>query len=125
MKKRLRHFLWYSFPAIAWMMAIFAQSSIPYLSVPDMGFSAQDKIAHGIEYAILGWLLTRAFHSQRRACIKKNAIWLALVVACVYGITDEIHQGLVPGRFADIGDIIADCIGAAFVAAIYFFKKKT
>jgi VanZ family protein len=122
MKKPIRHFLWYRFPAIAWMTAIFVQSSISYLTVPDMGFSAQDKIAHGVEYAILGWLLTRALLVQRQA---RNAIWLAMVIACCYGVTDEIHQGFVPGRYADVGDIIADCVGAIFVAGIYSLRRKS
>jgi len=124
MIKNFKQFLWFQFPAIAWMAAIFIQSSISYLNVPDLGFSAQDKLAHAIEYAILGWLLIRALLFQQNLKIRKNALRIALVIGSCYGISDEIHQAFVPGRSGDVGDIIADILGVFIVAGFYFIRKK-
>ncbi len=123
--KSFPHFLRYQFPALAWMTIIFIQSSISYLEVPDIGFSAQDKAIHIVVYAILGWLLIRALLFQSHEKIRKNAIWIALVIGCFYGMTDEIHQAFVPGRFADAGDLIADFLGVFSISGLYFYRKKT
>lgn len=123
--KSFPHFLRYQFPALAWMTIIFFQSSISYLEVPDMGFSAQDKLAHVLEYAILGFFLTRALLFQQNSKIRKNAVWLALVFGSLYAISDEIHQAFVPGRSADIWDIVADILGVTIVAVFYFLRKKS
>ena len=37
---------------------------------------------------------------------------LTIVCATVYGISDEFHQWFVPGRTADVHDVMADAIGA-------------
>lgn len=125
MKINLKHFFWYQFPALAWMAAIFIQSSLSYIEVPDLGFSAQDKLAHVLEYAILGFFSTRALLFQQNSKIRKNAIWLALVFGSLYGISDEIHQAFVPGRSADFWDIVADILGVTLVAVFYFLRKKS
>lgn len=62
-----------------------------------------DKAGHGLAYAALGWLWAHA--------LGKPA-W-AWGVAVLFGITDEWHQSMVPGRVADIADWLADAVGAA------------
>ena len=37
----------------------------------------------------------------------------AVVVAVVYGISDEWHQHFVPGRTSDVLDLLADAVGAS------------
>lgn len=61
-----------------------------------------DKIAHGIAYALLGFLLTRGLG---------NRGW-GIAVAITYGMLDEFHQSFVPGRDAGAADWIADSVGA-------------
>ncbi|AFZ66416.1 VanZ family protein [Deinococcus peraridilitoris] len=65
-----------------------------------------DKLAHALEYALLGFLLARATGSWRAA-------W---VIAALYGASDEIHQAFVPMRSAGLDDWLADLSGA-FVGA--------
>ncbi len=51
---------------------------------------------------------------------------LAVTVAFIYGLSDELHQGFVPGRTLDIKDIAADAVGgvlAAIVVYIYYSRK--
>ena len=93
------------------MALIFAASSIPNLGSLPGGMS--DKSGHSIGYAILGGLLLRAFAGGRLRGITWTRGLLAIALATVYGVTDEAHQLVVPGRSADRYDVIADCVGAA------------
>ncbi len=41
------------------------------------------------------------------------AIIGSILIATFYGVTDEIHQFFVPGRTADVYDVLSDFIGAS------------
>jgi VanZ family protein len=79
-----------------------------------------DKAAHAVEYGLLGFLLCRGLGWARWHWV------LAWIVAVVYGVTDEIHQSLVPGRDASPWDALADAAGGLMgvVLSIRFFSGK-
>ncbi|MDH5562898.1 MAG: VanZ family protein [Nitrospirota bacterium] len=80
-----------------------------------------DKLAHGLEYGILGILLFRAFQKTTHGM---RSISLAIICAVAFGLSDEIHQWFVPHRQADIWDLLADTIGATgFILAWVFVTK--
>lgn len=62
------------------------------------------KFGHFTEYAILAALLCRA--------LRKSAPWIALVIAVIYAVLDEVHQSLVFSRTGSLWDVLIDCIGA-------------
>ena len=68
-----------------------------------------DKIIHIIAYIPLAFLL---YLSMERSGLKKYAFLVAFIATIIYGITDELHQSLVPGRDPAIGDVLADSLGA-------------
>ncbi len=73
-------------------------------------FEYQDKVEHLLAFgfmAFVAWNLLRHWSfCQRR--------WLwAWVYTASYGVFDEWHQLFVPGRFADVWDLLADATGAA------------
>jgi VanZ family protein len=108
-KGKLRWFLSYQAPAIVWALLIFILSSIPKLPLPELDLDFKDKIAHTVAYAILGYLTARAlFYQSRFPGWRKKFLLFAILLGIVYGISDEIHQYFVPGRVADVGDLIAD-----------------
>ncbi|UCH36712.1 MAG: VanZ family protein [Armatimonadota bacterium] len=78
------------------------------------GFDVPDKVAHFGAYAILGSLVWWAAAPAGLA----PAAALAIVIAGLYGASDEIHQRFVPGRFADLADWFADVAGAVAAAVI-------
>lgn len=90
-------------PAAGWMAVIYYLSSLP--SVP--GPPGLSYVAHFLAYAILAlalvWPLPKGNH------------WLvaALILASLYGVTDEWHQRFVPGRISDPLDWLTDTVGAA------------
>lgn len=67
-------------------------------------------IAHFCEYLVLGILLARALNLSTSAGL---AFCMAVVLASMYGVTDEFHQQFVQGRTPDMLDWIADTAGAA------------
>jgi hypothetical protein len=113
---------WFETPAFLWgpvvlqMIVIFIASSIPYLGALPGGMS--DKSGHGIGYGILGALLLRALSGGRLQSVTWPRVAAALVLATLYGISDEFHQSFVPGRSPDAMDVLADSIGAALAVGV-------
>ena len=69
------------------------------------------KLGHFVEYAILGWLITRAL-AGAGGWQPRHAL-LAVALAAAYAMTDELHQRFVLGRTAALGDVVIDIVGAA------------
>ncbi len=70
-------------------------------------------LAHFLEYLVFGMLLVWAL-TGKFSPIK--ATLLAILIASLYGVSDEIHQYFVPGRFCDPWDWVVDTLGAALGA---------
>jgi VanZ family protein len=68
------------------------------------------KLAHFTEYLILGVLISRAMRDARGWRIE-HAL-LAIALATVYAVSDEVHQRFEPGRTAAAGDVAIDALGA-------------
>ena len=68
------------------------------------------KLAHFIEYAILGWLIARALDGLRGS--RASHAVLAVMLAGLYAVTDEMHQRFALGRTAAVGDVLIDMLGA-------------
>lgn len=116
----MNNFWWFRAPAIAWALTLFVLSSIPDLSSPIDITEWDDKIEHFVAYAILGVLLVRALAVYRP---QPNAqdFRIALILGILFGMTDELHQYFVPGRFMDFIDFVADAIGVMIGAGCYLW----
>lgn len=64
-----------------------------------------DKIVHAVFYGIFAFFI---FGGSRRYL-------LSLLIASLYGITDEFHQSFIEGRDSDVWDWVADTVGASLV----------
>ena len=51
----------------------------------------------------------------------KNIILLVIVVAFLYGLSDEFHQSFTPGREPTVRDMVIDSVGAFIF--LYFIVK--
>lgn len=80
------------------------------------------KGAHFLEYAVLGVLLLLCANSNLSEKWKKLRLPVALVSGILYACTDEWHQAFVPGRSAQVSDVILDgtgvCTGIIIVIAV-------
>jgi VanZ family protein len=100
------------------MAMIFVLSSIP--DPPDVPSLVGDKVSHAVLYFGLGALFARALAGGwfRRLTVK--AAIVAALSSTMYGVSDEMHQMLVPPRTVEIGDVLADAIGSAAAAALVY-----
>jgi len=92
------------------MAMIFGLSSFSTLPTPPAGFSFYD--AHIAAYAGLGLLTARAL-AKGLHHVSWRAAAGAIIIASLYGVSDEYHQLFVPGRSFDYLDIVADVVGSA------------
>ena len=110
-----RH-VWLWGPVVLQMAVIFAASSIPNLGPLPGGVPAS--AGHSIGYALLGALLLRALARGRLSGVTWGRALAAIVLATLYGVSDEAHQSFVPGRTPDRFDVLADCVGAALAVML-------
>lgn len=101
----------------AFIFFLSAQSDVPL----DKLFLYQDKVIHLLCYALMGLLAWRAFghfiHQRPVLAIR------SIGFSSLYGISDEFHQWYVPGRSADLYDLLADIAGATIaVSLILLFR---
>ncbi len=102
-------------------LLIFWQSSGP-LPPRTPYLPGLDKLAHFAVYALLAFLAARAFATMPFPDQARVVPWAAASFAALYGISDEIHQSFVPGRSADVWDLVADIFGAIAGALIYRWR---
>ena len=50
---------------------------------------------------------------------KRNLIILGLIIAILYGISDEIHQHFVPGRESSLKDILVNSVAILITGIAY------
>ena len=86
--------------------------------IPMALFPYQDKVAHAVLYAGLAAVVSIGMRRSRQPKAPTAQFWTPLLCACVYGVSDEIHQIFVPNRVFDLWDIAADALGAAAVQAL-------
>ena len=106
--------------AIGYAALILTVSSIPSDEFP-VGMPLNiDKVAHAVEYAILVFLVCRAVRTPTRRAL------ILIVLSCtIYGILDELHQHLIPGRFPSIWDAAADAVGCAITVAVWHVRATS
>jgi VanZ family protein len=131
---RLRRFLKYWLPVLAWMTFIFVGSTDllsaehtsrfigPFLRwfAPDISGATVAsiqlivrKFGHLTEYAILAALLCRALRFSSQG-------WFgAFGISAIYASLDEFHQSFVSSRTGTPWDVLIDCIGAIIGVVIY------
>lgn len=97
-------------PVILFMGVIFYLSSQSDVPVPAQ---LSDKPLHSLGYTILSVLIVRALAGGLPARITAATALLAIALSTAYGVTDEFHQTFVPGRSAEVNDLVADAIGSA------------
>ena len=108
----------YSALILYWILLLTA-TSIPSSSMPDIKIS--DKIEHFGAYAGLTVLLTAALLVQQKSrYLRRSAFTLSIMFASLYGLLDELHQTLIPGRNCSLDDWIADFAGALTGALIIY-----
>lgn len=80
------------------------------------------KGAHFTIYFILGLSLISLIKEYR--IINVKSIIIALIIAILYAISDEIHQLFIPGREGKILDVFIDGTGSTIGIYLYYIFYK-
>jgi len=110
-------------PAVLYMTLIFVVSSFA-LSLPGPRVSNLDKVIHFCEYAVLGALCAYAAGRTWPDRALARTIGVGVVIATGFGISDELHQALVPGRSSEVLDVVADLLGSSAGASVTAVWRK-
>ena len=102
-------------PAVLWAAVLFLLSE---WESPGVRLdSGADKLVHGGLYLVFG--LTLAWGKWRSPARARSAVLILVGVA--YGLLDEWHQTLVPGRDASLGDAVADALGVLLGFTVFMW----
>ncbi len=104
------------------MGAIFLLSHQPGDAFDLPSFPGLDKLAHMIIYGTLAAATIFAFAPETRQQKRWPVVAMVILIATIYGVSDEFHQSFIPGRSPDIIDVLADCAGAVAVALFWKFR---
>lgn len=99
---------------VALLTALFVGGAQPQavgLFIPPL-----DKIVHLIYYAIITLCLG--------SLIGLNLFFSVFIALCI-GLADEIHQLYLPGRSADVLDLLADAIGISLSSLINYLIRNS
>ncbi|HUF18209.1 MAG TPA: VanZ family protein [Thermoanaerobaculia bacterium] len=100
-------------PAALYIWVIFALSSTEPQDLP--GIVIDDRIAHFVEYAILGVVMMLALAAARGLEDRPVArAFTSILIATSIGMLDEWNQSFVPGRDSSWKDVAFDLLGASF-----------
>jgi VanZ family protein len=116
----VKKFVKWWLPILVWMGVIFAGSSIG--SLPRVGGKVTDgmahRVAHLIEFAVLGTLTLRAVSKGRP--ITKRELIITVIMVALYGASDEFHQRFTPGRSSEGIAVVFDVAGGLVGAWVYW-----
>lgn len=113
---------WWTAVAI-YAAAIFAASSTPYpLGVQGLP-PFVDKVIHAAVFGGFSLVVWMALRYSAPLVSAVRLSLLALLIAALYGLSDEIHQSFVPGRMMDGLDLLADAIGAGLAQAMIVMRS--
>lgn len=113
---RYRPFL----PALLCLIGITLLSIFPNPQLPQFKLIATDKLLHALAYGVQTGLLlygARLFYQQTVSTWVRGG---AMLGSSVYGVLMEwVQYALVPGRFYEYDDMLANVVGALVVTLVY------
>ena len=109
--------------ALAWMALIFYLSSQPAIDITPL-FPHQDKVFHAVIYGVLAVALLGSMRHHPDG-YRYRQVAIAVLLATLYGLSDEFHQSFVPGRSPEAGDVLADAAGALLATLVFRWLLRT
>ena len=98
-------------------VSIFIASGSQHLATPNIYIPySPDKLLH---FLIFGLLATVILRTNRLKQLRLHDLIISIIIVSVYGIFDEIRQSFTPGRSVEIGDWVADTVGAIVAVILY------
>lgn len=122
--KRILKWLWYYAPPLLWMVFIFLLSNQQRIGITKTYLYdfIIFKSLHVTEYAVLFFLLFRAFHKVNTSL--SYQFLLSIVISILFAASDETHQLFTLTREGSVRDIFIDTLGIVFMYSIVRHKLK-
>ncbi len=80
------------------------------------------KAAHIFLYLVLGVLL---YNVVRYFSVPvRRAVLLSVAIACLYAVSDEIHQLYIPGRSGEARDVVIDTVASSVGVGGYMLVER-
>lgn len=119
--KNFKKILKFWLPFVLWSFVIFSFSSFPTAKTSKIYWQdfVVKKLAHITEYAIFTVLLYRALINSGMK--KEKAAVLSIILAILYGASDEFHQSFTPGREPRVRDVLFDTFGSGL--SVYYIRN--
>lgn len=107
------------------MAVIFSGSSVHGDAIPSL-FPNMDKVAHLLEYSVLGLLIGRALRATFPEWNPIIFTFATVGLGGMVGLADELYQGHVPGRQRDPLDWLTDvaALTLASLIAQYIHRRR-
>jgi VanZ family protein len=113
---------------IGWALLILVLTLTPGNSMPDLSIwdlLSFDRFAHLFVFAILVMFMTIGFTKQYSFLfLRFNAAKLSFLFSFAYSLIIELLQGLVPGRYAELNDVIANSAGCLTGSLVFYLIYK-
>ena len=110
---------------LSWFFVIIIALTIFYISSltfpPGKGGFGWKTIAyHFLAFFFLAFFFLPALVKGK----SRKLVFLSIVLAVLYGISDEIHQFFVPGRYCTFSDVMVNSCGILFSGLIYTISLR-
>jgi len=114
----------YGCAALIWCAIILWASTTPDPpGKPLFDLPMADKAVHFCGYALLCWLVAMGMRRAQRSYRTATLMVVPVVFAILYGILNEIIQTFVAARSYEIGDMVANTLGAVSVQAGFAYAR--
>lgn len=110
--------------AIVFALLVLAVSSLPGSRLPNLGGHGIDKLLHFLQYAVLGYLVSRGWGPGRAAGYQRVRDWLPALFLVLFAAADEFHQHWIPGRSVEFWDWGADAAGVLVGYALAIWANQ-
>ena len=108
--------------AVAGVIFVTSIVIAPLDAALDPSFAPQDKLYHVLAYGAFGISLAYTFTDRPVAVWKKATT--VFVAAVTYGIGIELGQASLPARSLEVGDALANAIGALLSLSWYLVQHR-
>ena len=117
----LLKFLIYWLPPLVVATVIISLGEVPHLQ-PPIQFPESDKVFHAIEFAALGYLLSRALKGSLPRMSPWAVFLITTAAGAAIGACDEYFQQFVPGRESSVLDWATDVTGVILGQLAYRWR---
>ncbi|MBI5095657.1 MAG: VanZ family protein [Candidatus Hydrogenedentes bacterium] len=108
----------YVLATLIYCAAIFWESSLPQPNKTGIHFAGDDKAAHMLLYGGLAAVVSVGIRRSGKPVSSARQFFAPILLAAVYGVSDEFHQSFVPMRTSSLSDVIANTAGAALMQLV-------